>query len=171
MGLIPIVISAVKVEKYYTSFYIGLWNLYGTIMVILGYIIDFDVSIGLIVFGVISIIVIIVVILISYLNNFPKLIRYAGKSIFSVTLAVFYSALFFCQEYVITTSFAIFTLVLFFLITKVFQMRDLEKLILIKSKKEDRYPHMRDIKLILSYENLYEFLKNLLNFNNIYFFV
>lgn len=36
MGFIPMLVSAIRVEKYYTQFWDGFWNIYGLILVCIG---------------------------------------------------------------------------------------------------------------------------------------
>lgn len=50
-GLIPVAVSSFNVEKHYVDYYVSLWNFYGTILVILSYIIRESVSVGTILIG------------------------------------------------------------------------------------------------------------------------
>jgi len=156
MGLLPVIISMVKVEKYFTSFYTGLWNLYGTILVIIGYITDFDVPTHIFIFGVLSILFIIFIIIFSYDKNRPDLIRYIGKSCFTVTYTIFFTILFFCQEIIFSISISVFTAILMILISKLIEMRNYEMYISKKYLREGYLPPKNSLyKITKSQENYY----------------
>ena len=137
LGLIPIIISALLVEKYYTSYWIAFWNLYGSTLTILGFITSEGAASTLIIAGWIAIVIIIVLILISYEKEVPKIIRLAGKSVITTSVTVFFATLYFTNVIWLSVSFGIFFL--FFLIIS----------FMIVKEKRFRYPEFLKFQICL----------------------
>ena len=114
-GLIPVIVSAIKVEKYYTSFHTGLWNMYGTILTILGFITSENTDYSLIVFGIIIIIFIGFLILLTFIADYADIIRFIGKSSITASSTIFFILLYCTQNWCLSLSFGISTIIAVYL--------------------------------------------------------
>lgn len=118
-GLIPVIVSAIKVEKYYTNYYTGLWNIYGSILIILGFILDENVDQGFLGFGIFSIVLLSLVGFLSSRFNHPEFIRWVGQSTVQCSLDVFFIALFFSHKLYLAICLMIFSLLILYVSARV----------------------------------------------------
>ena len=129
---------------------------------ILGYNVDFDVSIIILIIDISSIFFIIIIVLISYQKNKPNLIRYIGKSTLMVFYTTFFTILFFCQEIISTLAISIFMAFLIIMISKLIEMRNYERYVYKKYIKNDKYPpislQIKIVRFQRAYYNLRLFL-------------
>lgn len=118
LGLIPIIVSSIKVEKYYTNYYTGLWNIYGSILVILGFILDENVNYIILILGLFFIIILLGIGLYSKSVNNPGLIRFFGKGTIQISIVVFFLVLFITNLILISILIAVLAFWLFFSTSK-----------------------------------------------------
>ncbi|MHA1673807.1 MAG: hypothetical protein ACTSYI_09260 [Promethearchaeota archaeon] len=111
-GLFPLIYSAVKVEKYYTEYYKGLENIFGSTLVILGFILDTDVSWTMQLIGWITILVFWVIFAYSRIKDNPDLIRSLGWSSVQFSIDLFFIVFYFLEKIEFALTFSLFSLIL-----------------------------------------------------------
>jgi len=114
-GLVPVVVSAVKVEKYYTGYYIGLWNFFGTVLVILGCILDESVDPIVMGWGIFIIVVLTIIALCSKYFQNPHLIRLFGRSTVQCSIVIFFITLNFSNHLYLAIEMSLFTFLLLYI--------------------------------------------------------
>ena len=86
LGLIPVYVGAIVVEKYYTAFWTGFWNIYGLIVVTMAAIIGAR-SLSDIIIGVAIILCLIIILYHAIEMEESDVVRSIGSSIISSSFA------------------------------------------------------------------------------------
>jgi len=114
-----------KFDTYFTNFWTGFWNLWGLLLVILGYLFDESAQLQFLAWGWIAVGAIIFLLLVSFFVNKDNsnYIRIIGKSIVAIPVTVFFSLLFFSNEPISSGVIAVFYFISFVVISQIVNSR------------------------------------------------
>lgn len=87
-GLFPMYVSIFAVEKYYTNFWTGFWNIYGLAAVLFGVAIDATDPSSVFLAGALGSLIVLLLYLVMFSNEYSQFVRQFGASLLTSSLAI-----------------------------------------------------------------------------------